>query len=192
MIESFNYTYQNKNPIPREFLIKPVDERVNIYELYDYTKYDKFIKKAKEIFKKYNVDNKCNKDNSYLLFEPNDKKCYKIENDSYAHGGYECNKDTGEWTTLCKPFYCDIGYYFDIVQGKCIKDLCTEEGNTPIDDSSNNESKDFPLWAIIVIIIGGIIIIGIIIIFIIFKCKKNKDDKIISDVSLVDYKKINK
>ena len=123
VIESFNYTCQNKNPIPREFLVKPVDERVNISELYDDSKYDKFIEKAKEIFKKYNEEKKCNKDNPYLLFEPNDKECYKIENDSYAHGGYECNKDTGEWSNLCKPFYCDIGYYFDVVRGKCIKDL---------------------------------------------------------------------
>ena len=188
VIESFNYTCQNKNPIPREFLVKPVDERVNISELYDDSKYDKFIEKAKEIFIKYNKENKCNKDNPYLLFEPNDKECYKIENDSYAHGGYECNKDTGEWSNLCKPFYCDIGYYFDVVRGKCIKDLCTEEAEENTDD-------EFPLWAIIVIIIGSVIIIGLIIGFIIFKClksKKNREGNMINNVSLIDYKKINK
>ena len=78
-----------------------VEERIDIYELNDDdSKYDKFIEKAKEIFKKYNENNKCNKDYSYLLFEPNDKKSHKIKNDSYAHGGYESNKDTEEWTTF--------------------------------------------------------------------------------------------
>ena len=31
-METFNYSYQGPNPIPREYQINPVDERVNIYQ----------------------------------------------------------------------------------------------------------------------------------------------------------------
>jgi hypothetical protein len=54
---------------PEEFQVTPVDERVNIYDSYDDTLYQKFIDKAKEIFKKYNEDNECNPDNNYLYLE---------------------------------------------------------------------------------------------------------------------------
>ena len=30
------------------------------------------------------------------------------------------------WSNICKPFYCDIGYYYDTYQKKCIEDICTE------------------------------------------------------------------
>ena len=85
------------------------------------------MQKAKEVFKKYNEDKQCNPNNLDLFFDPNDKKeCYTFPDDKHAHGGYECNATTGIWSNNCKPYYCDIGYYFDKQQKKCIKDICTE------------------------------------------------------------------
>ena len=125
-METFNYSYQGPNPIPREYQINPVDERVNIYQAYDDSLYDDFIKEAKKIFKKYNEDQECNPDNELLLFEPDNNSCYNFENIPHAHGGYQCDKGTKKWNTTCKPFYCDIGYYFDTYQNKCIEDLCNK------------------------------------------------------------------
>ena len=125
--ESFNYSYQGPNPIPREFIINPVDERVNIYQAYDDSLYEDFIREAKKIFEKYNEGNQCNPDNELLLFEPDNGECYNLKDFPNAHGGYQCDKDKKEWSNICKPFYCDIGYYFDTYQSKCIKDICTEE-----------------------------------------------------------------
>lgn len=126
--ESYNYTYQESKHIPREYLIHPVDEKFDLFEFYDDTLYDKFMTKAKEIFKKYNDEGKCSPNNLNLLYDPNNQKdCYTFPNDEHAHGGYECNATTGTWSNICRPYYCDIGYYFDLVQNKCIKDICTEE-----------------------------------------------------------------
>ena len=47
------YNNSSDPKIPREFIIKPVDERVDIYQAYTDDLYDKFILKAKEIFTKY-------------------------------------------------------------------------------------------------------------------------------------------
>ena len=125
--ESYNYTYQIPNPIPREYLIHPVDETFDVFEAYSDELYDKFINKAKEVFKKYNEDKQCNPKNLELVYEPiNQTDCYTFANDSHAHGGYECDVKTGNWSEKCKPYYCDIGYYFDKYQNKCIKDICTE------------------------------------------------------------------
>ena len=117
--QSFNDT--NKNPIPKEYTILPVDERVNIYHKYNDSYYDEFINKAKEIFDKYNIQKKCNKNNLLLTFDPNDgKTCYKFSNDKHAHGGYQCNNN-GSWSTNCVPYYCDIGYIFDKKQKNVLK-----------------------------------------------------------------------
>ena len=125
--ESYNYTYQIKNPIPKEFLIYPVDEKFELFEAYNDNLYEKFMEKAKEVFKKYNEDKRCNRDNLELLYDPNNKKdCYVFEKDEHAHGGYLCDVRTNTWSNICKPYYCDIGYYFDKYQNKCIKDICTE------------------------------------------------------------------
>ena len=88
--ESYNYTYQNENPTPREYLIHPVDEKFELYKPYSDDLYDTFIQKAKDLFRKYNIDGFCNPDNLDLLFDPNNKKdCYYFEGDEHAHGGYE-------------------------------------------------------------------------------------------------------
>ena len=166
--ESYNYTYQEKNPTPREYLIHPVDERINIFSSYDDSLYENFISEAIKIFKKYNEDNECNPDNLELLYEPNNNECYNFENDSHAHGGYECDKETKRWSKICKPFYCDIGYYFDKYQNKCIKDICTEVKDDGDDDNP------IKIWMIIVIIVSAILII-VIIIIIISKYRNSKN-----------------
>ena len=144
--ESYNYTYQLKNPTPREYLIHPVDEKFDVFEAYNDNLYDKFMQKAKEVFKKYNEDKKCNPDNLDLLYDPNNKKdCYVFENDIHAHGGYTCNAETKTWSNTCKPYYCDIGYYFDKYQNKCIKDICTE-GKDPEPDPEPTDEGQFMIW----------------------------------------------
>ena len=204
-LESFNYSYQGDNPIPREYLIYPVDERVDIFEKYDDTKYQKFIDKAKEIFKKYNQDKKCNPDNKFLLFEPDDNKCYKIEGDEKAHGGYPCKSD-GTWDeNNCIPFYCDIGYYYDTYQKKCLKDLCTEEKgddertddttddrktDTSTDDGNTDKEKPeddgLEAWIIAIIVVGAIVVIAIIILLIfIFRRKKSGSEKSEEDTPIL-------
>jgi len=123
--ESFSYNYKNKNAIPLEYDFDPIDERVDIYNEYSDDIYQDFIDKGKEIFKKYNEDKKCNKKNKKLLFDPSDgKTCYNFQDDKYAHGGYECG-DNGYWNEgVCKKYYCDLGYYYDLYEGKCKIDLC--------------------------------------------------------------------
>ena len=177
--ESFNYTYQKENPIPREYLIHPVDVRVNIYQNYDDSLYDKFVSEAKKIFKKFNEENFCNKDNLKLLYDPNNKKdCYTFENDPYAHGGYECDPLTEKWSNICKPYYCDIGYYFDVYQNKCIKDICTEQSDDEPEDDS------FPVWAIVLISIILVIILAVVALFVFRYIKRNQNR--ISENPLLD------
>ena len=117
---SYNDDYQNKTklPIPREYLINPIDERSNIYGRYNDDRYLEFITEAKEIFNKYKK--KCNPENKNLLLK--DDSCNNFE-DKYARGGFECG-DNGEWTKICKPYYCIDGYIFDYYTKKCKKDVC--------------------------------------------------------------------
>ena len=124
--ESFNYTFQASNPLPREFQIIEVDEKIDIYQAYDDSLYEDFIKEAKRIFKEYNEDKKCNPKNDLLLYEPDNNECYNINGIPHAHGGYQCDKTTKTWSNICQPFYCDIGYFYDTYQKKCIEDICTE------------------------------------------------------------------
>ena len=72
---------------------------------------------------------KINPDNLLLTYEPDNKECYSFPQIPHAHGGYECNTETQKWSNSCKPYYCDIGYYFDTYQNKCITDICTEADN---------------------------------------------------------------
>ena len=173
--ESYNYTYQEKNPTPREYLVHPVDERINMFQPYNDSFYDLFISEAKRIFKQYNEENKCNKDNLELLYDPGNKnECYIFENDTHAHGGYECDPLTGEWSKNCKPYYCDIGYYFDKVQNKCIKDLCTET-----EEEDDDDDKIQLIW--IIIGVAALIIIVIIIFVIVSKCRNKQRSSTISE-----------
>ena len=152
--ETFNYTYQKENPIPREFLINPVDERVNIFQAYDDSLYNDFINEAKKIFKKYNIDKECNPNNELLLFEPDGGECYNFENISHAHGGYQCDKETKHWSSICKPYYCDIGYYFDTYKNICVEDIRTERGG---EEKEKDNIGTFINVSFLIFIIGTII-----------------------------------
>ena len=75
--ESFSDNYQDNNSIiyPLEYMKFPIDERVNIYNLY----VSDFINEKLNIIEKYKKE--CNPDNKKLLLL-NDS-C-KFENDSHA------------------------------------------------------------------------------------------------------------
>ena len=109
---------ENKNNIPLEYQIFEIDERVNIFNGYDDSKYQNFIDEAKKIFKKY--ETQCNPKNKNLLLI--DEKCYFLG--AHLHGGFPCD-DYGFWNKkVCAPSYCDIGYVYDKRKNRCIKDIC--------------------------------------------------------------------
>ena len=113
------FKYYNNIKYPMEFETTFIDERVNLYNKYDDSRYQEFIDEAKNIFNKYDNGN-CNPKNKNILLQSDE--C-KFSNDPHALGGYECGDD-GKWTKNCVPFYCEIGYYFDIEQKTCISDPC--------------------------------------------------------------------
>jgi hypothetical protein len=137
-IPSYKNQYiDGKLDYPEEFQITPVDERVDIYDGYDDSLYQIFIDKAKEIFKKYNEDGKCNPDNKNLKML--NSECDK-NFDEYTYGGYECGDD-GKWSKNCKPFYCHENYYFDYVNQKCIKDTIAEKYSVYFSEEETTKEK---------------------------------------------------
>ena len=132
--ESFDDDYQNEGDtlIPREYKINKVDERTNIYHYFDDSSYEEFINEAKKIFKKYNEENKCNKDNLNLLLE--NEEC----SDGNAHGGYLCG-ESGKWTKQCEFFYCDIGYYYNHNKKECEINQCTKDIYIDINEEMKKE-----------------------------------------------------
>ena len=137
--ESFDESYKEKNPIPREYTVELVDKRVDIYGPYSDELYSKFISKAKNIFEEF--ENKCNKDNKKLFL--NDDNC-KLKD--HQKGGHPC-KDDGTWDKdNCKAYYCDLGYFYDFIKDECILDICTNIENETdifIDISKYNETAEF-------------------------------------------------
>ena len=123
---------------PEEFQVTPVDERIDIYNAYDDSLYQNFIDNAKNIFKKYNEEGKCNPDNKNLKMLS--KECDK-EFNSFTHGGYECGKN-GKWTKKCKPFYCHKNYYFGYVNKICVKDVFPEKYSMYYSNESEYDEKD--------------------------------------------------
>ena len=124
-LEEFDDDYRSNKSIPREYLLDPVDEIVDIYEPYTDDKYESFIEEAEIIFDKYNYKNQCNPNNTNLLFDTNN--CYNFSDEKIAHGGYTCGVD-GNWNnTNCKKYYCDIGYYYNKIEDKCIRDICAND-----------------------------------------------------------------
>ena len=119
--ETFSNSHE-KNQIPREYQLNPVDERVNIYETYSDDLYEQFILEGLLIFKKY--ESECNPKNKKLtLFSPD---CMNIA--EHTHGGKVCGEN-GKWSRNCVPVYCDSGYYFDDYTNKCVEDVCLKEDN---------------------------------------------------------------
>ena len=137
--ESFDESYKEPNPIPREYTVELVDRRVDIYGPYSDELYSTFILKAKNIFEEF--ENKCNKDNKKLLL--NDDNCKLKE---HQKGGHPCN-DEGVWDKdNCKAYYCDLGYYYDSIKDECILDICTNienETDIYVDTDKYNETTEF-------------------------------------------------
>ena len=130
--EVFNDLYQKGNPIPREYQLNPVDDRVDIYSKYSDELYEKFINEGKNIHKKFNEQNYCNSKNKKLIFH--DDKC----SNSYkgTHGGYICG-DNNYWDkSKCVNYYCDIDYYYDLYQKKCLPDCKSSYESYYIHDKS--------------------------------------------------------
>ena len=118
-----------KNDYPMAFKVNQPDERTKIYHSYDDTYYNEFINEAKKIFEKYNNKSECNYNNKNLILE--DSNCV-FEDDEFAHGGHPCGTN-GEWNTnVCNKSYCDIGYYYDKNEDKCLIDYCTNDPDTNI------------------------------------------------------------
>ena len=118
--ETFDDSVYGPNPIPREYALDPVDERVDIYSKYNDDLYEEFIKYGKEIHDKYNNGNYCNSKNEKLLLHVNN--C-TVKGKEHAYGGYRCNSDKNEWNTNeCQAYYCDIGYYYNQYEQKCLED----------------------------------------------------------------------
>ena len=102
-----------KNPL--EYSVTPIDERVEIYQDFNYETYQVFIDEAKKILEKYKT--KCNPKNKKLVFVT-----YECDNKfeyNDTHGVYECGDD-GKWTKKCIPSYCDDGYVFSYTRNKCV------------------------------------------------------------------------
>ncbi len=112
--ETFSDRYINKKktPIPREYLIYPIDERSNIYGKYNDNRYNEFINEAKRIFNKYKKE--CNPDNKKMVLY--NSYC-KFGNDIQI-GGYKCIN--GKWSDTCQISNCKKPYIFDTYVKRCI------------------------------------------------------------------------
>ena len=177
--EIFGYNYNDKNPIPQEYLKYNVDSHVNIYEDYNDDIYHLFIEEAKYIFDNYS--NYCNINNKFLLLE--NSKCKEINGDKNKHGGFSCGSDSKWNVSNCKAFYCDLGYYYDAFKKKCIEDICLSD-----------EEDEIPFWVIMIIIGTGIIVL-IIALFLIKRTvnyKKSKDENEILEEEKLIQKNENK
>ena len=176
--ESFDFNYESKNPTPREYILNPIDERVEIYSSYYDDLYDTFVNEAKKIFHKYNVENKCNPFNKKLTLM-NDS-CKNLGKN--MHGGFECNEN-GNWSDKCIPFYCDIGYYYNTYKKECVKDNCFNQSE-PGDEKNNNLNRS-NLFLVIIIIM---VVVGLLVL--IFMKTRKKINKIdIEDLPIINKEK---
>ena len=172
---TFSYTYEEifkyykDIKYPLEFEIMNIDERVELYNKYDDSRYQEFIDEAKKIFEKYNNVN-CNPNNKNIILLS--EKCKFSDN--FTHGGFECGAD-GKWSDKCVPSFCDMGYYFDIIQKKCIVDPCYSVYEEEIKRENLESYKNI---AIIVCIVLTVIIF-LIVIFFCIKKKSNSFNKIL-------------
>ena len=153
------YFYNPKDlKFPIEYDINPVDEKIDIYELFNEMNYNNFIQEGIKINNKYKAN--CNPKNKRLVLV--DSECDKFFENSYTHGGYECGDDE-KWSKRCVPSYCDIGYIFDHIKKKCIIDVC-----------SVNNKIFYIIVSLVMITISVILAVFLAIVI----SKKNKNDKI--------------
>ena len=143
--ETFDDSVYGPNPIPREYAFDPVDERVNIYSTYNDDLYEEFINQGKAIHDKYNKENYCNPKNPKLLFHVNN--C-PVKGKEHAYGGYKCKSDKNEWNkTECQAYYCDIGFYYNQYEQKCMEECSFNNAKTylingDVDDKIYNIEKN--------------------------------------------------
>ena len=138
-----------KNQVPKEYQLNPVDERVNIYQTYSDDIYDDFILEGLSIFEKYQTQ--CNQKNKKLTLFTTD--CLNIE--EHTHGGKVCD-DNGKWSDECVPVYCDLGYYFDYYTKKCEEEICLKDKGK--EDGNNKGNIDNINWMILAIFILSILV----------------------------------
>jgi len=143
--------------IPLEYLVFPVDERVDIFHPFKDIYYDTFIKEALKILDKYKT--RCNPNNKKLIYL-SDKCKNQFEND-YTFGGYECD-DNGFWSNKCIAMHCDIEYVFNHQLNKCVL---------------RKKNIDFLLIKKILLIIIFILIIIILVINFGKETEEDKDDE---------------
>ena len=129
-LESYGYNYDYFETIPREYIIEPVDERVQISK-YDESKIPQFIEEAIRIHEKYKEQ--CNPNNK--VFVKVDPKCDSKITIEHAHGGYKCGSD-GTWSNECAPTYCDDGYFYDLNNKKRVADVCFNSDSSESSESS--------------------------------------------------------
>ena len=175
-------TYYNPNnlSIPLEYLVTPVDEVVPLYEYFSENNYDKFINIAKNIFEKYKKE--CNPNNKKLVKITSE--CDKLFKNKYTHGGYECGND-GKWSNKCIASYCDLGYIFDHIKGKCVIDYCSKVERIIDNNETIDKNKKFVAIIIISCVLALVIIVMIIILICMTKKKKDMAYDDIAKISLV-------
>ena len=131
----------NINNFPLEYELGLVDEKLEIYEIFDKYNYQRFIEESKNIFEKYK--NNCNFNNKNLLLIS--ELCDEHFENNYTHGGFECDNN-GKWSFHCVPSYCDQGYIFDQYIKKCVEDPCLknkeEEYEEEIKEEENREEEE--------------------------------------------------
>ena len=203
-LETFNDSYINKNitPIPREYIINPIDERSNIYGFYNDDRYLEFINEAKRIFKKY--ESECNNDNKNMVFLNDSCKF----NDKNKIGGNKCIN--GKWSkNECQVSNCKFEYTFDTFKKECEGKNMTQqelENNKfingiveELEQKSNqigNKTKkitnntNFGKYKIIIVIfiitVSVLLIIAFILIFVYFhKNKNNNEGESMLEASLI-------
>ena len=160
-----------KNPL--EYSVTPIDEKVEIYQDFNYETYQTFIDEAKKILEKYKIE--CNPKNKKLVFVT--YECDNKFENNYTHGGYECGDD-GKWTNKCIPSYCDDGYVFSYEIKKCVPIMeKVDLSHMIVKHKIKYQVNSFVFYQIF-LFISIFILFGSFLYFSIFKKKnKNKDDK---------------
>ena len=163
----------NNMSIPLEYVITPVDESQPYYEYYSDENYQDFIKIAKDIHEKYKTE--CNPKNKKLIKVSSE--CDKYFNNDYTHGGYECGDD-GKWSNNCVASYCDLGYIFDYLEKKCVKNYCSDIEK---DFDSNDDGLTTTELILLIFPIVTVVIINItIIVLLTRKKRKNSHEGLLS------------
>ena len=181
-LETFNDSYINKtvNPIPREYLINPIDERSQIFGKYNDDRYKEFIKEGKRIFKKYQTE--CNNDNPNLVLLNDSCKF----DDKNLIGGFTCVN--GKWSNECKISGCLKPYSFNTYTRKCDENLLTDylkqTNNNKNNTNDNNTTQNSSQVNMILVIVIICLSIGLSVMIILFFIKSKSNEPV--DKSIIE------